>query len=170
MRKVAAIGMVFGLSIVAVSAARARQTKTQSSGGGKVLSLHAKGTFEPKVAQEGPDDKTEGSTLGLWSLAKVFHGDLQGTSKGRMLTTGTDVKGSAGYVAMERVTGTLQGRRGSFVLQHSSTMSHGVFQLTVTVVPDSGSGELKGIVGTMTIHIAADGKHSYDFDYTLPPK
>ena len=84
-----------------------------------------------------------------------------------MLTAGTDVKGSAGYVALERVTGTLQGRSGSFVLQHSGTMAHGELQLSITVVPDSGTGQLTGIAGKMNIIIAA-GKHSYEFDYTLP--
>lgn len=132
------------------------------------MTHHAKGTFEPKVTQAATDDKADGSTLGRWTLAKTIHGALEGTSEGEMLTAGTNVKGSAGYVAIERVTGTLDGRHGSFVLQHSGTMSHGAFQLTVSVVPDSGSGELKGIAGTMTIQIAADGKHSYELDYTLP--
>ncbi|MGH9591858.1 MAG: DUF3224 domain-containing protein, partial [Bryobacteraceae bacterium] len=86
---------------------------------------------------------------------------------GQMLTAGTDVKGSAGYVAIERVTGTLQGRTGSFTLQHSGTMAHGALQLLITVVPDSGTGQLTGIAGTFNIQIA-DGKHSYVFDYTLP--
>jgi hypothetical protein len=85
-----------------------------------------------------------------------------------MLTAGTDVKGSAGYVAIERVTGTLQGRKGSFVLQHSGTMAHGAQQLDIHVVPDSGTGQLAGLAGKLTITIAPDGKHSYTFDYTLP--
>lgn len=85
-----------------------------------------------------------------------------------MLAASTNVKGSAGYVAMERVTGTLDGRRGSFVLQHSGTMSHGAFDLKVSIVPDSGTGKLAGIAGTMNIQIAPDGKHSYELDYTLP--
>ncbi len=146
----------------------ARTATGQTSNGGKSVSHHAKGTFEPKVTQAVADDKANGSTLGRWTLAKTIHGDLEGTSEGEMLTAGTDVKGSAGYVAMERVTGTLEGRRGSFVLQHSGTMSHGALQLSVTVVPDSGSGELQGIAGTMAIQIAADGKHSYQFGYALP--
>ena len=101
------------------------------------------------------------------TIEKQIHGDLEATSKGQMLTAGTDVKGSAGYVAIERVTGALQGRTGSFVLQHTGTMTRGAFQLTITVVPDSGTGQLAGLTGTMNI-IIADGKHSYDFDYTLP--
>ena len=104
------------------------------------------------------------------SIDKQFHGDLEGTSKGYMLSSAaTVVKGSGGYVAMERVTGTLKGRHGSFVLQHSGTMTRGVPQLSVTVVPDSGTAELTGLSGTMTIKIDA-GKHSYEFDYTLAEK
>jgi hypothetical protein len=101
------------------------------------------------------------------SIDKQIHGDLEATSKGQMLATGTDVKGSAGYVAIERITGTLQGRTGSFVLQHSGTMARGALQQSITVVPDSGTGQLVGLTGKMTINIA-DGKHSFDFDYALP--
>lgn len=99
-------------------------------------------------------------------MDKRFHGDLEATSKGEMLTAGTSVEGSAGYVAIERVSGTLHGRRGTFVLQHSGTMTRGAPQLTITVVPDSGTNELVGLAGRMVITIA-DGKHSYDFEYTL---
>ena len=106
--------------------------------------------------------------LGRLILDKQYHGDLEATGKGQMLTAGTEVKGSAAYVAIERVTGTLKGHTGSFVLQHSGTMTQGAGQLVITIVPDSGTGELKGITGKMTIHIAPDGKHSYDFEYTLP--
>jgi hypothetical protein len=102
------------------------------------------------------------------SIDKQFHGDLEGSSKGFMLSSAaTVVKGSGGYVAMEKVTGTLKGRSGSFVLQHSGTMTRGTPQMSVTVVPDSGNGQLVGISGTMTIKID-NGKHSYDFEYTLP--
>jgi len=101
------------------------------------------------------------------SIDKQFHGDLEATSKGEMLSAMTDTKGSAGYVAIERVTGKLQGRSGSFVLQHTGTMTRGEPQLTITVVPDSGSGQLVGLTGKMTIKIT-DGKHFYDFEYTLP--
>jgi hypothetical protein len=101
------------------------------------------------------------------SIDKQFHGDLEAVSKGQMLTAMTDVKGSAGYVAMERVTGTLHGRSGSFVLQHSSTLTRGAPQQSITVVPDSGTGQLVGLAGKMAINIV-DGKHSYDFEYTLP--
>jgi hypothetical protein len=100
------------------------------------------------------------------TIDKQFHGDLEATSKGEMLAAGTAVKGSAGYVAMEKVTGTLKGRTGTFVLQHTGTMNRGEPQLSVTVVPDSGTGQLAGLTGKMAINIA-DGKHSYEFEYTL---
>ncbi len=99
-------------------------------------------------------------------IEKRFDGDLKGTSKGQMLTANTSVKGSAGYVAIERVTGSLQGRSGSFTLQHTGTVTRGEPKLTISVVPDSGSGELEGISGNMAIHIDA-GKHSYEFQYTI---
>lgn len=144
----------------------------QSSGAapaqkGTDMTKHATGAFDVKVIAEGTDDKAEGSTLGRMSIDKQYHGGLDGTSKGQMLTAGTDVKGSAGYVAMERFTGTLNGRKGSFVLQHTGTMNRSALQLSVTVVPDSGTDQLAGITGKMAI-IIADGKHSYDFEYTLP--
>ncbi len=127
--------------------------------------VHATGTFEVKLVPQGAEDKGEGSTLGRLSLDKQFHGDLEGTGKGEMLTGLTDVKGSAGYVAIERVTGTLHGRRGSFVLLHRGIMSQGAQDLTIMVVPDSGAGELAGLSGTLEIKIV-DGKHSYDLEYT----
>lgn len=130
---------------------------------------HAKGTFEVKVIPQSEPERVEGATLSRMSIDKQFHGDLEGTSKGEMLSAMTDVKGSAGYVAMERVTGTLQGRSGSFVLQHNATMTRGTPQLNIIVVPDSGAGQLSGISGNMKINIA-DGKHSYEFDYSLAPQ
>ncbi|MFZ1973986.1 MAG: DUF3224 domain-containing protein [Candidatus Acidiferrales bacterium] len=144
----------------------------QSSGAapaqkGTEMTKHATGTFDVKVLPEGTDDKAEGSTLGRMSLDKQYHGDLDGTSKGQMLTAGTDVKGSAGYVAMERFTGALNGRKGSFVLQHTGTMNRSALQLSITVVPDSGTDQLAGLTGKMAI-IITDGKHSYDFEYALP--
>jgi hypothetical protein len=141
----------------------------QDSGAAKkeaVVTAHASGTFEVKVTPENSEGKTESATFGRMSIDKQFHGDLEGTSKGEMLTAGTEVKGSAGYVALEKVSGTLQGRSGTFMLQHGGTMTRGVPQLTITVVPDSGTGQLAGLAGKMTIKIA-DGKHSYDFEYTL---
>ena len=128
--------------------------------------MHAMGTFDVKVAA-GAEDKAGGSTLGRYSLDKQYHGDLDATGKGEMLTAGSDVKGSGAYVAVERVTGTLNGRKGSFVLVHKGTMGHGSMHLEVTVVPDSGRDQLTGITGMLNI-IIADGKHSYDFEYSLP--
>jgi hypothetical protein len=128
---------------------------------------HASGTFEVKLAPQKPDNKeAESANLGRMSIDKQFHGDLEATSKGEMLAAGTEVMGSAGYVAIERVTGALQGRHGTFVLQHSGTMTRGEAQLSVAVVPDSGTGELAGLAGTLTIRIA-DRQHFYEFAYTL---
>jgi hypothetical protein len=127
--------------------------------------MHAKGTFEVKMTAQPGEDKSE-DAVGRWSGEKQFHGDLEGTSKVQMLGVQTAVKGSAGYVAIEKVTGTIAGRAGSFVLQHSGSMNRGNLQLSVTVVPDSGTGQFTGISGSMTIEIK-DGKHFYDFAYTL---
>jgi hypothetical protein len=126
------------------------------------MTSHAVGTFEVKLLPLATEEKA----LGRMSIDKQFHGDLEATSKGEMLAAMTNVKGSAGYVAMERVTGALHGREGSFILQHSSTMTRGTPQQSVTVVPDSGTDQLTGLTGTLTILIA-DGKHSYEFDYEL---
>jgi hypothetical protein len=158
-------GVTAGLSIIAP--AQAQPPVPSVAQKEKTVAEHAAGAFDVKVEAQGESDKGEGSTLGRYSLDKQYHGDLEGTAKGTMLTAGTEVKGSAGYVAMERVTGTLKGRSGSFVLQHSATMTRGEPQLSITVVPDSGSGQLAGITGKMNIIIAA-GKHSYEFDYSLP--
>ena len=130
------------------------------------MTTRASGTFEVKLSPQAPDDKNDDASPGRMSIDKQFHGDLEATSKGQMLAAMTAVKGSAGYVAMERVSGTLHGRNGAFVLQHSGTMARGAQQQSVTVVPDSGTGELVGLAGKMTI-IIADGKHSYDFEYTI---
>jgi hypothetical protein len=128
---------------------------------------HATGTFDVKITPQ-TDGKPEDFPIGRMLIDKQLHGDLEATSKGQMLAFRTEVKGSAGYVAMERVTGTLHGRTGTFVLQHSATMNRAVPQLSITVVPDSGTGQLTGLTGTFDIQIASDGKHSYTFDYTLP--
>jgi len=127
---------------------------------------HARGTFEVKMTPQPPDDKSAGPAVGRMSLDKQFHGDIEGASKGEMLAVMSAIEGSAGYVAMEQVTGTLSGRSGTFALQHSGTMTRGTPQLVITVVPDSGTGQLTGLSGQMTIKID-DGKHSYDFEYAL---
>jgi hypothetical protein len=128
---------------------------------------HAKGTFEVKTNPQKPDNKeAESAGIGRMSLDKMFQGDLEATSKGEMLFSGTEVEGSGGYVAIERVSGKLHGRSGTFVLQHIGTMKGGVPQISISVLPDSGTGQLVGVTGTMKIKIE-DGKHFYEFEYTL---
>jgi hypothetical protein len=133
------------------------------------MPARATGMFDVKLNPLPAYDTTPGSMLGRLSVDKQFHGDLEATSKGEMLSAGTSIKNSAGYVAIERVSGTLSGRRGTFVLQHTGTMNRGAPQLSVTVVPDSGTDQLVGLSGSLAIIIAPDGKHSYEFDFTLPP-
>lgn len=153
------------------------QSEPQTPGAAEQSSTHKKeatmtkrasGTFVVKMSPQKPDNKeAESANLGRMSIDKQFRGDLEGTSKGEMLSAGPDAKGSGAYVALERVTGTLDGRSGTFVLQHKGTMTRGVPEMSVTLVPDSGTGELAGIAGLMTIKIE-EGKHFYDFEYTLP--
>ena len=128
--------------------------------------MQAKGTFEVKVVPLAADEGTDTGGFGRLSIDKTFSGDLAGSSKGQMVGAFTAVEGSAGYVALERVTGALNGRAGSFILQHSGSMSRGGQTIIVTVVPDSGTEELTGLAGTMQIIIEGK-KHSYLFDYTL---
>ena len=125
--------------------------------------MHAKGPFEVKLAPLASYNKE----LGRMSLDKQFHGDLEATSKGEMLAHFDPAKQSGGYVAIERVTGTLGGRKGSFTLQHSSTMERGAPHQNIMVVPESGTDELAGLTGSLIVNIAADGAHSYDFQYTF---
>lgn len=131
------------------------------------MTMHAHGSFEVKMAPQPAQDGVGDPGIGRMALDKQFHGELEATGKGQMLAAGTDVPGSAGYVALERVSGTLHGRGGTFALQHSGTMTRGVPQLSITVVPDSGTGELLGLTGKLAITIA-DGQHAYDFEYSLP--
>jgi len=133
---------------------------------GAAVATHVTGTFDVKLSLQATDDKAEGSALGRMSIDKTYHGDLDAAGKGEMLTAGSSVKDSGVYVAIERVAGTLQGRRGTFALHHRGIMNRGVPQLTISVVPDSGTDQLVGLSGTMTINIV-DGKHFYEFDYTL---
>ena len=129
--------------------------------------MHATGPFEVKLNPQPAYNTDPAALLGRMSIDKEFHGNLDATSKGEMLTAGTSTKNSAGYVAIERVTGTLNGKTGSFALQHTGTMNRGAPHLTITVVPDSGTGQLEGLTGTMSIEIGS-GKHSYIFDYAIP--
>jgi hypothetical protein len=128
--------------------------------------MNAKGTFEVTAHPEPPYDTVEGVTLARVSFDKRFSGALEGTSRVEMIGARTPVEGSAGYVAIERVTGTLAGRSGTFVLQHTGVMNRGARSLVITVVPDSGTGELRGLSGRMDIQIT-DGRHDYDFDHEL---
>jgi hypothetical protein len=129
------------------------------------MTNHARGTFDVKVIPQAADAAAGGPFSRLF-LDKQFHGSLAATSKGQMLGAETAVPGSGAYVALELVSGTLNGRRGSFILQHNGTMAKGVPTLSVTVVPDSGTEQLIGLSGRMTI-IIADGKHSYELEYTI---
>jgi hypothetical protein len=126
----------------------------------------AVGPFEVSLKPLPMDDGPGSEMLGRMSIDKQFHGDLEGTSKGQMLTGATAIKNSVGYVAIERVTGSLKGRKGSFVLQHTGIMNRGAPSLVITIVPDSGTEQLDGIRGTMAIKIEG-GKHSYELNYTL---
>ena len=125
------------------------------------------GTFDVKMTPQ--SSAVEAAQIGRFSLDKAYHGDLEATAAGEMIAVMTGEKGSAGYVAIERVTGTLAGRKGTFALQHSATMDRGTANLTIVVIPDSGTDGLTGISGTMGIRVEAGGKHFYDFTYALPP-
>jgi predicted flavoprotein YhiN len=124
------------------------------------------GTFEVSLKPQPLFHNEASPLLGRLTIDKTFHGDLEARSTGEMLSARTSVENSAGYVAIEHVVGTLHGRKGSFVLQHSSLMTRGEAQQSITVVPDSGTDELVGLTGTMVI-INKEGKHSYEFDYDL---
>ena len=134
----------------------------------KEVTMTARGTFEVKMTPQPQDDGAGGGFDRLFG-DKQFHGELEAVGKGQMLAARTAVEGSGAYVALELVTGKLNGRRGSIVLQHKGTMSKGVYNMNVTVIPDSGTDELVGIAGTMTI-IIEGSKHSYNFEYTLASK
>lgn len=126
----------------------------------------ATGTFEVSTRGQRELESGEGAKLGQLTLSKRFSGELEGTSTVEMLSAVSEVRGSAGYVAIERVSARLEGRSGQFVLQHSGTMNRGMASLSVTVVPDTATGELRGLAGSMAIEIS-DGKHAYAFEYTL---
>lgn len=159
------VGLVF-LNGVAMPGQESSSTR-QSPVNREPLKIHAIGTFDVKITPQKPDNPdTEHSSVRRMSIDKQFHGALEGTSKGEMLAAMSSVQGSAGYVAMEQVTGVLDGKHGSFVLQHSGVMDKGKASLMVGVVPDSGTGDLVGLSGTMTIDISG-GKHSYDFAYSI---
>jgi hypothetical protein len=131
------------------------------------MSVRISGPFDVKITPQPADDATHPSAVGRMRIDKQFHGELDATTEGQMLAVSTEANGSAVYVAVEHVTGSLNGRTGTFVLMHAGSMTSDARQLSVTVAPASGTGELAGLSGSMNI-IIADGKHSYEFDYVLP--
>jgi Protein of unknown function (DUF3224) len=135
----------------------------------KIVSADAKGPFDVKLSPQTLSEPSADPKLGRMSIEKQYHGDLEATAKGEMLTASTELKESGVYVAVERVTGTLGGRRGSFSMYHTGIMNRGKPELKIGVVPDSGTEELLGLTGTMVVKIDK-GKHSYEFNYTLPEK
>ena len=161
------LAIVLGLTLACL-AISVRADAGASESIQKEVTMTARGTFEVKMTPQPQDDGAGGSFDRLFG-DKQFHGELDAVSKGQMLAARTAVEGSGGYVALELVTGKLNGRRGSFVLQHKGTMRKGVYNMDVTVIPDSGTDELVGITGTMTI-IIEGSKHSYNFEYTLGSK
>ena len=146
---------------LASPAAHARAAESTHTAG----AMTARGAFDVKVTPQPADDSAAGPFSRLF-LAKQFHGGLEGAGQGTMLGTQLADHSSGGYVALERVSGTLNGKQGSFILQHKGTMQKGKYTMDVTVVPDSGRDELTGIAGRMTI-IIEGRKHSYEFEYTL---
>jgi len=150
------------------TAARAMEQAAVPPSGGKVMTDKATGTFEVKVKPLPEDVKVQGVAVGRMSIEKVWSGDIVGTSQGEMMTAGAEVKGSGGYVAIEMMKVKLKGRSGTFTLMHHATMkSNADFKMWINVIPDSGTGELTGLSGVLTI-IIEPGKHSYVFDYSLP--
>ena len=166
-RAIAGLCLMLGASACAHTPARSTATPTPTPTPTAIdaqtpKTTRAHGTFDVALVAQPTDAKP----LGRMAIEKQFYGDLEATSRGEMLSAMGGEKGSAGYVALEHVSGKLRGRKGSFVLQHSGTLTRGAQQLSVTVVPDSGTDELTGLAGSMVI-IIADGQHSYDFNYTL---
>ena len=158
-RKYAALILTCALIFVAVVSIRGQEKQ----GAGLML---AKGPFDVKMAPVDTAHKDE-KAIARYSLDKVYHGDLEATGTGEMLASMGEVKNSGVYVAMEIVNGTLAGKKGTFALGHMGTMTRGTQTLSIKVVPDSGTGELAGLTGQMKIIIAADGKHSYEFEYAI---
>jgi len=175
MRTRALVAAVLAVPFVAIAgtvaarlggAAQASATTPAPAGGGHAVTYRAQGTFDVKLTPQGEADDADGSQLGQMALEKTYHGALEGSARGEMLTAMTGVEGSAGYVAVERVTGTLDGRAGSFVLLHRGVMTRGSQELSITVVPDSGSRALHSLAGRMTIRIEG-GQHFYELEYEL---
>ncbi len=161
----AAVALGLTLVVTAATAAGPADAEEASDAEGPVMK--ASGTFEVELSPLETYTRDPAAKIGRMAIDKTFSGDLDATSQGEMLSGGSPAEGSAGYVAIERVTGTLGGREGSFLLQHSGTMTPTAQATTITVVPASGTGELEGIAGSMSIRIE-NGRHLYELDYTLP--
>ncbi len=157
------VAVICGATLTAVVCVSANQNAQEKKGSEKMV---AKGPFDVKMTPVDTAHKDE-KAIARYSLDKVYQGDLEATGTGEMLASMGTVKGSGTYVAMEIVNGTLAGKKGTFALGHIGTMAHGEQNLSINVVPDSGTGELAGISGKMKIIIAADGKHSYEFEYGI---
>ena len=142
--------------------------KGAEPGKGATMTMKAKGPFDVKVAPLALSDVAQDPSMGRMSIDKQYHGDLEGTGKGEMLTGGNPASGAGVYVAVERVSGTLGGKKGSFLVYHHATMVDGKPDLTITVAPKSGTDQLAGITGKMNIIFGEGGKHFYELDYTLP--
>lgn len=161
------IAPLVAVVILLVAAVFGTRAEAQPTATPRPMNHIAKGSFTVQIQPQGEPAGADGVSLGRMLLDKTFEGDFTGTGRGQMLTAMTAVKGSAGYVAIEQVSGSLHGRRGSFAMQHSGTMSGGAQQLSITIVPDSGTGELVGIAGIFKLEISG-GKHLYQIEYTLP--
>jgi hypothetical protein len=157
-------GVLFALVLFGLFVAPAAAVQKE------IGTMHARGAFDVKLTPRPADTNPADASLGRMSAEKVYHGDLEGTGKGEMLSGMGTVKDSDVYVAVERVTGTLNGRRGSFMVSHIGTMTRGAQDLRIVVVPDSGTDQLMGISGKMSITIDKDGRHFYDFEYVLKPE
>jgi hypothetical protein len=153
--------------LLAAASVSTEAQPTLSPTGSTAMTEVARGEFVVKLLPLTFEGEPEGSKIGRMSIDKTIAGDLVATTKGQMLSAMSEIKGSAGYVAIEKVDGALKGKRGTFVLQHTGVMNKGNPSLLVTVVPDSGTGELVGLAGQFNISVAG-GKHSYEFKYTLP--
>jgi hypothetical protein len=167
-----AAGAILGFTVLGFTI-WAQTSPQNNSTGQKSTSVteRATGPFEVKITPQTADNKeAEASGLSRMSGDKQYHGDLEGTGYVEMLATSATAPRSGAYVALERVTGKLKGRSGSFTLCHTGIMTRGTPELTILVVPDSGTGELTGLSGKMKINIAADGKHSYEMEYTMSGK
>jgi|KBSMisStaDraftv2_1062788.scaffolds.fasta_scaffold48336_3 hypothetical protein len=158
-------GVIVVLSVGAADPVSAADAGTTGSGMKGAASVHAEGSFEVKIAPQADD---AGTGLGRMSIQKTWHGDVEATSRGEMLTAMGAGNGSGAYVAVERVTGTVGGRKGSFSLVHRGVMAAGRQELSISVVPGSGTEALQGLEGTVSIRIDPDGKHFYVLAGTLP--